>query len=975
MTHRQLGTVLQHLCSAAARKKEDELSDGQLLKRFTQQRDESAFAALLRRHGPMVLGVCSGILRRLHDVEDAFQATFLILAQKAPRIHRGESLGGWLHEVAYNVALKAQTRAARCQGCAGRMPNIVEADPLDDLTVRELRRALHEELQQLPDKYRAPLLLCYFEGNTQEEAARKLGWPHRRVKDRLQRGREQLRRRLHKRGLAPAVALGTALFAADGVTAAVPVMLAGMTLRTAMQGAHVPPTVAALVKAGEVLASASKAKTATGLLLVVNLLIVATSGTLVGWYMNASEPPAVAPPSSAAKPDEKAKAASPRPEAAKAMEIQGRVFGTDGKPKAGAKLILLDKKGHTHQLGTTAADGRFTVKVKKEVASDWDHWLIAQDGGAGIRFLNLYQWKAEKPVELRLVKDHVIRGRVVTTEGMPVADVRVVAEEIESFANNSLDDFLAGWKNNQLDFGSEQNIWSGASALFTTTTDAEGRFALAGIGGERTVNLHLLGGGIAVTSVRVVNRAGFDPKPYNQAFLDRIKGMRIRHGNWRWFMLSGPDVSVVAQPEKILRGTVRDIDTGKGVPDALVRLLEDSEESVQFPPESRTDAQGHYELHGIRKTKRYLLVAFDEAVRGYVNSQVWVDDTAGYQPITADLRVKKGVIITGKVIDRGTGKPIGGFAWPAVLAGNPFVKDYPQFRESLGLWSNLVSSDADGTFRVATIPGPVVLMGGPSDNPSPVYKPPQPDPKYPQYFSVRDPRHPRDFSITVHPAIGGANGGIPQGNFCKVLEIQPGVTLVKQDIVLERATVRTVTIRDAEGLPLAGTWAAGLAPSEHHPAQRISETSCSVYGGREEPKLLVFYHPEKKLAGTRRLKGDEKEPISVRLGPTGAIKGRLLDDNGKPQAGITIEVKYRDREAEEVHSVSHGNKPIVTDANGAFTFDEVIPGSKFDLSFRRGAQRYARESKPGGTAVAVQPGQCRELGSIQLKRVPEQAGE
>ena len=112
-----MGTVLQHLRRVAARQQEDDLSEDHLLERFARGRDESAFAALSRRHGPMVLGVCRGILRQLHDVEDAFQATFLILAQKAAAIRRGESVGAWLHEVAYNVALKAQAHAAGPQGC------------------------------------------------------------------------------------------------------------------------------------------------------------------------------------------------------------------------------------------------------------------------------------------------------------------------------------------------------------------------------------------------------------------------------------------------------------------------------------------------------------------------------------------------------------------------------------------------------------------------------------------------------------------------------------------------------------------------------------------------------------------------------------------------------------------------------------------------------------------------------------------
>lgn len=113
MTDSQMGIVLQHLRRMAWRRHDDDTPDGQLLERFVRLRDESAFAALVRRHGAMVLGVCRGVLRQLHDAEDAFQATFLILAQKAAGIRRSESVGGWLYQVAANVALKSQRSAAR----------------------------------------------------------------------------------------------------------------------------------------------------------------------------------------------------------------------------------------------------------------------------------------------------------------------------------------------------------------------------------------------------------------------------------------------------------------------------------------------------------------------------------------------------------------------------------------------------------------------------------------------------------------------------------------------------------------------------------------------------------------------------------------------------------------------------------------------------------------------------------------------
>jgi RNA polymerase sigma factor (sigma-70 family) len=180
-----------------------EPTDSQLLKRFARQQDEAAFAALVKRHGPMVLAVCRRILRDAHDADDAFQATFLVLVRKAPVIARPELLGNWLYGVAYRVAVKARIIAARRSERERQVPAMTLSDPLSDVTGRELRAVLDAELSRLPEKYRAPLVLCYLEGKTNEQAARLLGWPIGSISGRLARARELLRERLLSRGLAP----------------------------------------------------------------------------------------------------------------------------------------------------------------------------------------------------------------------------------------------------------------------------------------------------------------------------------------------------------------------------------------------------------------------------------------------------------------------------------------------------------------------------------------------------------------------------------------------------------------------------------------------------------------------------------------------------------------------------------------------------------------------------------------------------
>jgi RNA polymerase sigma factor (sigma-70 family) len=213
MTSTQAGLVLQHLRRLAGPHPAAQPPDGQLLERFIAGRDEAAFAALVRRHGPMVLNVCRSVLRHEQDAEDAFQATFLVLARRAASLREPAAVAGWLYEVAYRIALKAQAQAARRRAREQKATPMTPTDPTLDMRLRDLHRVLHEELRRLPEKYRLPLVLCYLEGRSQEEAAGQLGWSKGALRGRLDRGREQLRRRLTSRGVTLSALLCATAFA------------------------------------------------------------------------------------------------------------------------------------------------------------------------------------------------------------------------------------------------------------------------------------------------------------------------------------------------------------------------------------------------------------------------------------------------------------------------------------------------------------------------------------------------------------------------------------------------------------------------------------------------------------------------------------------------------------------------------------------------------------------------------------------
>ncbi len=210
------------------------LSEWQLLERYLEGRDEIAFEALVARHGPMVLAVCRRMLTDHTDVDDAFQATFLVLVRRARHLGPGDAIGPWLHGVAARVAMRSRSesvRRRRFEPISTEVSAIVDPrSPAD----REIGEVLDQELGRLPSKYRFPVVLCYLEGQTHEEAARQLKWPIGTVKGRLARARDLLRSRLLRRGLTPGVAALTLALSRES-SAALSQDLLDRTVRSSMK--------------------------------------------------------------------------------------------------------------------------------------------------------------------------------------------------------------------------------------------------------------------------------------------------------------------------------------------------------------------------------------------------------------------------------------------------------------------------------------------------------------------------------------------------------------------------------------------------------------------------------------------------------------------------------------------------------------------------------------------------------------------
>ena len=366
---------LNHLLQAG-----DAADDGQLLERFVRQRDEDAFARLVARHGGLVFGVCRRVLGDRHAAEDVFQATFLVLARRAGSIRKPESLASFLHGVAYRLAIKARGETERRRERERRLPPPVESEE-PDLSWREVRTLIDEELQRLPERLRLPLVLCYLEGQTQDEAARRLGWPRGTLKRRLERGRELLRRRLTRRG----VTLGSGLFVSALAVNAAPAALRSAAVRAALtfHSGELATPAALLARAALPSASALRLKT-----LGVFVLVLGCAAAAAG--LTARQ--AAVPPQADAKPPAEAKRAR--------VDRYG-----DALPE-GAKLRLGTVR---LRQGQPTYDAVFTPDGKT---------AIVGDGGGGIVF-----WDVATAREVRRLQreQNVISALAITPDGKRLA--------------------------------------------------------------------------------------------------------------------------------------------------------------------------------------------------------------------------------------------------------------------------------------------------------------------------------------------------------------------------------------------------------------------------------------------------------------------------------------------------------------------------------------------------------------------------
>jgi RNA polymerase sigma factor (sigma-70 family) len=974
MATAQLGTVLWHLHKLAAPRAGGQGSDRQLLDAFAARRDEGAFATLVARHGPMVLRVCRRVLGHEHDAEDAFQATFLVLARHTASIRKREALANWLHGVAYRTAMKAKRSAARRRNHEARVPDR-PTGPAPGPTWDEVQAVLDEEIQRLPPAFRAAFVLCVLEGKSGPQAAADLGVKEGTVWSRLTRARQQLQRRLTRRGIRLAAVLAALSVGAGAAPAGLSGTLAQATIRFGLLVAAgksaagtVPSHVAALAAGVTRAMWTSKLKLAGAMLLALGLIGV--SGAL-GRHALAGKEQAP-PPAAAATAGSQPKARTTKPPAGKAAAkpsetfvYRGRVLGPDGNPFAGAELYLVlppgGKENPPAVRATTGADGRFEFTatraefVPAQAPADVDPFahlqVVAVAKGHGPDWTAL-EGRPDGDLTFRLVKNDVnIEGRILDLQGKAIPGAKVHVLRLETTAQGDLEPFLKAWRSfrdgylalGQLSKTLHHPILAGLPR--TVNTDADGRFRLSGTGRERVVVLSVEAPGIEHATLRVLPRSPAEVK----ALAKRGAEGTMPKSDLPVLAVYGTTFEHLAIPARLIVGTVRDRETGK--PMKGVRVSGSAVGSAgDTHREAYTDAHGRYQLQGLPKAEKYCLTAWPGDFSFYIPGGKEVSGGAGLANVQADFEMIRGVEVRGRVTDKVTGKP--------VTAGVTYVP-LGDNRHPGAAFFRLVSKNCEGprtgTFREMVPPGPGVFL-----------------------VRVRAPGDDNRYTqVRLDPADKGKAGldewRLDGVNAYRVVEVPADAKSLTYDIQVDPGRSLTGTVLGPDGEPLAGAQVKGLTAVWMGKGTALKTATFTVGAlDGHEPRQLLFVHVQRKLAGSLVVRGDEKEPVKAKLEPWGVLTGRILDEDGQPAAGARLHLSFPHRMFFQPATwwVSSQGEDVRTDRDGRFRAEGLTPGLEFRLSAasdRRGFLPLA--GTPDGMRVlSVQAGETRDLGDLRARR-------
>lgn len=662
------------------------------------------------------------------------------------------------------------------------------------------------------------------------------------------------------------------------------------------------------------------------------------------------------------------------------LEYRGRVVDPEGKPVAGAKVFQVYWfRGAPFEYvakprAVTDNEGRFEFTTTR---SDFepnarDAWyactIVATADGYGFAdgfsvafettgnarkllpagaLIYLKEILSNPTRVLKLVPDDTpITGRVTTADGKPVPAARVRVDRLWYNDEGNLDLWEEAAKDEKADFYSLRRhttkAINGPQLPFIipdATTDEKGCFTLRGIGRERIVQLLISGPGIESLEVKTRTREGEKVVVPHQ--------WRTRGRSEMQEVYYGPEFVHVPGPSRPIVGRVTDVDTGKAVSGVLISAGQMGTFFRGGSPfiAAVTDREGRYRLEGLPLEKRNRISAFPTADSAHPTAGASVDTQVDEPSATQDFELKQGVWVHGQAVDDRTGKPITGRVQYFAFRDNPHLESFPRFKGTYIAHERRV--DKDGRFRIAVLPGPGIIAFKADDHS-----------RYRRGFGAE--------TITGSTLDMGGSGKtfktVPgichSANEHALRQIDPkvGSDPIELTLTLTSGTDLTGRLLDPDGKPLSGGVVFGNIQHAWYPIQGEEFQIQGYYPDR--PRDLFFHHPERNLAGHYRLEGKPPKPLIIKLEPAGAIRGRLVDDSGKPISGITLA-------GEGVPSENYGNAAlrIGTDEDGRFHIRGLIPGRKYTVE-GRGNRKYGRVL----VDATVEAGQTKDVGDVTLQQ-------
>ena len=636
------------------------------------------------------------------------------------------------------------------------------------------------------------------------------------------------------------------------------------------------------------------------------------------------------------------------------VTVHGEVLDPDGRPMAGARLFVpYHTKAGYRALEKTATgpDGQFRFTIAESEFRDCSYpnplavmSVAAAADGLGLAWLEPPVVSKGGELTLRLVRDEPIRGRVVDLQGKPVAGARIRVYDLASYPGEDLGPFIDAAHNGR-NLGAPRQMWGGPvpGQPREITTDADGRFRLAGIGRERVARLAIDGQSVATNIFSAVTR---DAKAVGAPLRDAHNGDRIQPAAF----------DLVAQPSRTIRGIIRDRQTGKPVAGV----------EIQGPwlAKATTDAAGRFELGGFAKSQQYNFHVVPPPGEPFLAFHFNLEDTPGFEPITAEIPLTRGIPIHGRVIDDDTHQPVKGHVEYHPLYPNP---NLTTFGSKPVRPHSQMPVRADGTFSLAALPGPgVVVFQAYGADYYQKYRPARVDRDELNKLVKGTPDMGKRYLNTA--AGGGAMSALIVDSYNALALVNPGADARTLTVDLSPGTGRTIegTVVGPDGQPLTGVSVYGLTTHQFHrdtlDTPRFQVRSLDP----RQQRALVFYHKENGLGLYKEIRGDERGPLTIRLERCGGAMGRLLDEDGEPVSGLILHCDRENLVRLGPQRTDRPRWPIPDRPVGA---RPALPPPVFPdetLALRDAPGRAGPGPRPRRRPDRPRPGGCRQLSRANM---------